>query len=115
MEFVNFIAAFVCAILNFNLTRCYSTYSPVGGRAIADWMLGSQSFGSYLPPRLQKVEFENYSTNGRKVQDLDQQPSSCQLVQIVHLIHQVGCQPKAIVSFACSGSCPSYVQVSIRQ
>lgn len=39
--------------------------------------------------------------------------SACQLVQIVHLLHQAGCQPKAISSFACAGSCSSYVQVSI--
>lgn len=38
--------------------------------------------------------------------------SSCQMVQIVHLLHQDGCHPKAIASFACSGTCPSYVQVS---
>ena len=37
---------------------------------------------------------------------------ACQLLQVVHLFHYPGCQTKAVISSACSGSCPSYVQVS---
>lgn len=62
---------------------------------------------------LQQVEFEKLpvSINGDNL-NFDLEHSSCQPVQIVHLLHHTGCQPKAIVSFACTGSCPSYVQVS---
>lgn len=41
--------------------------------------------------------------------------SSCQLVQIVHLLRHTGCQSKAIASFACSGLCLSYVKVGLFQ
>lgn len=62
---------------------------------------------------LQQVEFEKLPVfvNNDNL-NFDLQHSSCQLVQIVHLLHHYGCQPKAIGSFACTGSCPSYVQVS---
>lgn len=36
----------------------------------------------------------------------------CQLVAVTHLIEHDGCRPKALDSFACQGSCPSYTQVS---
>ena len=39
-------------------------------------------------------------------------PGSCQMVPIVHLLKHPGCNLKAISSFACSGACLSYVQVS---
>lgn len=39
--------------------------------------------------------------------------STCQLMPIIHLLNQAGCEPKAIASFACSGACNSYVQVSL--
>lgn len=62
---------------------------------------------------LQQVEFEKLPVSINKDSlNFDVQHSSCQLVQIVHLLHHNGCQPKAIESFACTGSCPSYVQVS---
>ncbi|XP_037285502.2 cuticle-tanning hormone bursicon [Rhipicephalus microplus] len=37
---------------------------------------------------------------------------SCQLRPVIHVLKQPGCQPKPIPSFACHGSCSSYVQVS---
>lgn len=37
---------------------------------------------------------------------------TCQMVHVAHLLHHIGCQPKAIASFACKGTCSSYVQVS---
>lgn len=37
---------------------------------------------------------------------------SCQLRPVIHVLKQPGCQPKPIPSFACQGSCSSYVQVS---
>ena len=61
---------------------------------------------------LDSVGFENILVKNKEQLTRDYQPSSCQLVQIVHLLHHKGCQPKAIASFACSGSCPSYVRVS---
>lgn len=69
-----------------------------------------------LTTDLSNVEFENFPIKN----DVESQYSSvdtkqhsvCQLVQVVHLLHHPGCQSKAIASFACSGSCQSYVQVS---
>lgn len=55
------------------------------------------------------------STNNTFVQTINtfgQHRSACQLVHVAHLLRHVGCQPKAIASFACRGTCPSYVQVS---
>lgn len=62
---------------------------------------------------LDNVELERMMMEGEKGKEVgDFQPSACQLVPIVHLLHYPGCQPKAIASYACSGSCPSYVRVS---
>ncbi|KAL1466439.1 hypothetical protein MTO96_042732 [Rhipicephalus appendiculatus] len=38
---------------------------------------------------------------------------SCQLRPVIHVLKQPGCQPKPIPSFACQGSCSSYVQVHV--
>lgn len=64
---------------------------------------------------MENVELENNQVKSKVSLSNpgDYQSSACQLVQIVHLLHHAGCQPKAIASFACSGSCPSYVQVSV--
>lgn len=63
---------------------------------------------------LDNVEFENILTNNKnQLTKADYQPSACQLVQIVHLLQHPGCQSKAIASFACSGSCTSFVRVSV--
>ncbi|OQR73960.1 bursicon-like [Tropilaelaps mercedesae] len=37
---------------------------------------------------------------------------SCQLKPVIHIIKEPGCQPKPVPSFACHGTCASYVQVS---
>lgn len=42
----------------------------------------------------------------------DFEPASCQLAKVVLVLQRPGCQTKAISSYACTGSCPSYVQVS---
>ena len=68
--------------------------------------------GNQLIGSLDNVEFENVLTKN-KYEPAVYQPSACQLVQIVHLLNHPGCQPKAISSFACSGSCTSYVKVSV--
>lgn len=66
---------------------------------------------------LTNVEFENSappSANDDSTTVLDKyQRSFCKLIPIVHLLHLPGCQAKAIASFACAGSCTSYVQVSL--
>ncbi|XP_021000643.1 bursicon [Parasteatoda tepidariorum] len=36
----------------------------------------------------------------------------CHLRPVIHVLQQPGCIPKPIPSFACQGSCSSYVQVS---
>lgn len=64
---------------------------------------------------LDKVEFDKLLvTNGLRdhLSTMDYYQPSCQLMQIVHLLKHPGCQSKAIASFACFGSCPSYVKVS---
>lgn len=68
-----------------------------------------------LMESLNQVELESMITSNRDQQTAvaDYQPAACQLVQIVHLLQHPGCQPKAIASFACSGSCTSFVRVSV--
>uniref|UniRef100_A0A6G1SAI1 Bursicon n=1 Tax=Aceria tosichella TaxID=561515 RepID=A0A6G1SAI1_9ACAR len=58
------------------------------------------------------VEFENILTMNKDQLTADYQPAACQLVQIVHVLKHPGCQSKAIASFACSGSCTSFVRTS---
>ncbi|EFX87546.1 putative bursicon alpha [Daphnia pulex] len=36
----------------------------------------------------------------------------CQLTPVIHVLQYPGCIPKPIPSFACTGKCTSYVQVS---
>lgn len=71
---------------------------------------------------LENVEIENLpilnkqlTTSSNNIDNYHEyQHSTCQLVNIIHLLKHTGCQPKAISSFACSGSCSSYVQVRIK-
>lgn len=37
---------------------------------------------------------------------------SCQIVKVLQILQRPSCQTKVISTFACSGVCPSYVQVS---
>lgn len=69
---------------------------------------------------LENIEMENLPLSNKEQPTINNnidsyheyQHSTCQLVQIIHLLNHSGCQAKAISSFACSGSCSSYVQVS---
>lgn len=76
------------------------------------WLLSGITANDQVVPDLRTVEFESLPVPGKERIEFDYQQSSCQLVQIVHLLQQSGCQTKAIASFACLGSCQSYVQVS---
>lgn len=63
---------------------------------------------------LKNVELEGLTQEGQDLSPAGYAPpGSCQLVHVVHLLRHAGCQPKAIASFACSGRCSSYVQVSL--
>lgn len=94
---------------------------------ISNWLLVNNSKflstqNNQLLADLQNVELETVPLNNREIDtsttatsnmmNFYRRSQACQLVQIVHLLYQTGCQPKAIASFACAGSCPSYVQVS---
>lgn len=59
------------------------------------------------------VEFEKIALSSKNSIHPEYYGQQCQIVPIVHLIHRQGCQPKAISSFSCYGSCPSYSRVSI--
>lgn len=61
---------------------------------------------------LNRAEFDNALAKSPDELASLSQLYGCQLVQIVHLLRHPGCQPKAIASFACTGSCSSYVKVS---
>lgn len=81
-------------------------------RLLAKWLIANKQLVSPTG-EFHNVEFENLPlTVPKENLNLDLQQSSCQLVEIVHLLHHAGCQPKAIASYACSGFCSSYVQVS---
>lgn len=97
-----------------SISYCYSSSDSSPSLPQPEkWLLSSLlSSGQALTPDLQNVEFESLPNSGKDKVEIDYQQSTCQLVQIVHLLHQTGCQPKAIASFACFGSCQSYVQVS---
>lgn len=98
--------------------QCYSTTSEASSDSSQNlpipekWLLSNILANGQLSPDLQNVEFENLPVLGKERVDFDYQQSTCQLVPIVHLLQQTGCQAKAIASFACLGSCQSYVQVS---
>lgn len=66
---------------------------------------------------LSNVDFENSApilTSDKSTASSDKyQRSFCKLIPIIHLLHMPGCQSKAVASFACAGSCMSYVQVSL--
>ena len=42
----------------------------------------------------------------------DSSKEGCNLRPVIHMLKHFGCLPKPIPSFACQGSCSSYVQVS---
>lgn len=123
-------------LLSLHLIQCYSIQDDRNAasrltedevqRTLTNWLMSNKNTQSALNNMrltssditptavdLQQVEFERIPASiNEDSLNFDLQHSSCQLVQIVHLLHHSGCQPKAIVSFACTGSCPSYVQVS---
>lgn len=84
---------------------------------LSSWILADNSASSTLMPTsdLRKSEAANIESLGTLealTTDLDNQ-NNCQLTQVIHILKHAGCHPKEIQSYACSGSCPSYVQVSI--
>jgi hypothetical protein len=81
-----------------------------GGLSVTD--IQEKSVNQVSTDLIDNVEFENILAKNKDQLMSDYQPTACQLVQVVHLVRHPGCQPKAIASFACSGSCTSYVRVS---
>lgn len=84
----------------------------------ADWLpsrqdtnLASLSQTSVLDTGTSNIDRGDTFDRG-PVANSDYHRSTCQLVKIVHLLGKANCQPKAIASYACSGSCTSNVQVS---
>lgn len=87
----------------------------------ANFVTLNGSYGSYLTrraskisltPELQNVEVEKFSGVNKDVSEEATSHFACQLVRIIQILQHPDCIPKAIDSFACSGTCPSYVQVS---
>lgn len=109
-----------CQIMSAMLTFFLATGIVLGhpnwdpnSSSVSKWLLANKIPADQLITDLQSIELENHPAANKDNLNLDDlQSPSCQLVQIVHLLHQTGCQPKAISSFACAGSCSSYVQVS---
>lgn len=118
---VMFAKSFILASMGvFCIALAASSYLIDSSPNQIDWLVQSQTGSRNVVQReklLNNVEIENLPTlTGRNDLVLeDYKQSSCQLVQIIHLLHYPGCQSKAISSFACSGLCPSYVQVSFRK
>lgn len=66
-----------------------------------------------LKPEFSQLDTEPLSLpESSRAPDLEYQQSTCQLVKVIHLLRHPGCRIKAVSSLACSGICPSYVQVS---
>lgn len=113
------------------LANCYHFYSSdgkvpaqVSGRVESGGLLVANSeSGNQLIETPDNVGLENILASNKDLQQQqkqqqlttsDYQPAAaCQLVQIVHLLQHPGCQPRAIASLACSGSCTSFVRVSV--
>lgn len=62
-----------------------------------------------------RAENENLGVLSEDTSNLDYTSSTCQLSAVVHVLKHSGCKQKPIASSACSGSCPSYIQVSMRE
>lgn len=92
---------------------CYLDQQNVDTKSfIPKWSVGRDSLDK-LAQNMQQIELESLPNSRKESSSFEYiPPSVCQRVQIVHLLQQDGCQPKAIASFACSGACSSYVQVS---
>lgn len=88
---------------------------PVVDR-LSDWLLSERrSADADLWAKQQLDSYPDTITAAATSNDLiidDYRRSPCQLVPVMHVLHQAGCHAKAIDSFACVGSCSSYVQVS---
>ena len=63
---------------------------------------------------LKKALFINYNTINFGTSSVWDQAygDECHLTPVIHVLQHPGCIPKPIPSFACSGKCTSYVQVS---
>lgn len=100
----------VLTILTAELSCCFSNRGAKDDLISTDWLIDGIPRNQLS--ELQGIDADSLLTTTKDNRNLDIQRPSCQIVQIVHLLNHPGCQPKAIASFACSGSCPSYVQVS---
>lgn len=97
------------------VSNCYTIDSTIADISSPRWLHRNKENKNQIANDLQHVELEGVPSLAKEGSDSSTnyyQQSECQMVQVVHLLHQHGCQPKAIASFACSGSCSSYVQVS---
>lgn len=87
---------------------------------LSDWLLSERSSSTDSADLLAKrLDFQTLQPDiaagaNSDINIDDYRRSSCQLVPVMHVLHQPGCHTKAIDSFACIGSCSSYVQVSRR-
>nr|WKW48849.1 bursicon-alpha [Aphis citricidus] len=53
-----------------------------------------------------------FANNGNGVVVTARSSDDCQVTPVIHVLQYPGCVPKPIPSFACTGRCSSYLQVS---
>ncbi|XP_060853444.1 bursicon [Rhopalosiphum padi] len=53
-----------------------------------------------------------FANNGNGVIVTARSSDDCQVTPVIHVLQYPGCVPKPIPSFACTGRCSSYLQVS---
>ncbi|XP_025421390.1 bursicon [Sipha flava] len=53
-----------------------------------------------------------FADNGNGVVVTARSSDDCQVTPVIHVLQYPGCVPKPIPSFACTGRCSSYLQVS---
>lgn len=70
------------------------------------WPLAAKYFKGFFVPLLILVILPYL------VQDSQALGDECHLRPVIHVLRHPGCVPKPIPSFACQGTCSSYVQVS---
>ena len=84
------------------------------------WLLLQLLFITNLPEKIitgsESSEFidSNIMVNDGQSIDKHEQTrmAECHLRPVIHILQRAGCIPKPIPSFACYGTCNSYVQVS---
>lgn len=88
---------------------------------LAEWLISTSDSSRYkqlaVPGVLDHEEVpignKPVSSSAELIGSPDFEPASCQLAKVVLVLQRPGCQAKAISSYACTGACPSYVQVSL--